>query len=461
MNTSIEPFRKLVKLTARAFYDDITKMESQPKTGRSDNRGIAVVVLDALTRKQWIREEELAKELKLHLKQLRRILRFFEEEKLVTREHRKETAKGVKIYNAAVAATVDGRPGKEGDEKIKLHTHSYCCLDYQQIHDVIRYRLHRMKKILKDKLDDKNTVPEYICPNCGKRYNALDALQLISMEDEYFHCERCNGVLIPENDKSAVEEVGDGDDNARRRQRENTNDQLKRMELQLKPLQEQLTRVKDLKFPEFGSLQEWEARATAAARADNSNSNDPSRSSNGLGGIPMQLFGETKFEFALSGVDGNGVDVKPENAAGEMKVLPPWMIKQGMNLTQEQRGVEQEAKMDGSSVQVDIKDDKKSAIGNDDKNAVEVDQLRAFYEAMLKSQQQQVSENVQEPSDPSNRKVGMKAKREEDEDNNGVEWEETPFSGGDTSETFKVNDLNAEAEASGDEEEEDVEWAED
>ncbi|KAL0306963.1 UNVERIFIED_CONTAM: hypothetical protein Sradi_6113600 [Sesamum radiatum] len=40
----------LVKLAARAFYDDITtKGENQPKTGRSDNRGIAVVVLDALT----------------------------------------------------------------------------------------------------------------------------------------------------------------------------------------------------------------------------------------------------------------------------------------------------------------------------------------------------------------------------------------------------------------------------
>jgi len=41
----------LVKLAARAFYDDLTsKGENQPKSGRSDNRGIAVVILDALTR---------------------------------------------------------------------------------------------------------------------------------------------------------------------------------------------------------------------------------------------------------------------------------------------------------------------------------------------------------------------------------------------------------------------------
>ena len=41
----------MVKLAARAFYDDVTtKGDNQPKMGRGDNRGIAVVVLDALTR---------------------------------------------------------------------------------------------------------------------------------------------------------------------------------------------------------------------------------------------------------------------------------------------------------------------------------------------------------------------------------------------------------------------------
>ena len=45
-----------------------------------------------------------------------------------------QTAKGAKVYSAAVAATVDSQHGgKEGEEKIKLHTHSYCCLDYAQV----------------------------------------------------------------------------------------------------------------------------------------------------------------------------------------------------------------------------------------------------------------------------------------------------------------------------------------
>ncbi|GKV23620.1 hypothetical protein SLEP1_g33326 [Rubroshorea leprosula] len=469
---SIEPFNRLVKLTARAFYDDITKMESQPKTGRSDNRGIAVVVLDALTRRQWVREEDLAKELKLHLKQLRRILRFFEEEKLVTREHRKETAKGAKIYSAAVAATGDGQQtGKEGEEKIKLHTHSYCCLDYAQIYDVVRYRLHRMKKTLKDKLEDKNTVQEYICPNCGKRYNALDALRLVSMEDEYFHCERCNGVLVPENDKLVAQEVGDGDDNARRRQRENVKDQLERMEAQLKPLNDQLNRVKELAVPEFGSLQEWEARATAAARAANSSANDPSKSSQGLGygGTPMPFLGETKVEVTFSGVEGKEGGVKSESASMDVKLMPPWMIKEGMNLTTEQRGeLKQEAKMDGSSGQVDSSDDKKSTVQNGEGQNIQEEYFKAYYAALLKQRQEAVeaakrqeSLNMPDFDDlPSNRQVGMKSKREDDEADNDFEWEQPPISGN-ASESYKVNDLNAEAEPSGDDDDDGVDWESD
>jgi hypothetical protein len=43
---------RLVKLVARAFYDDDVnaKGANKPKPEKYDNRGIAVVVLDALTR---------------------------------------------------------------------------------------------------------------------------------------------------------------------------------------------------------------------------------------------------------------------------------------------------------------------------------------------------------------------------------------------------------------------------
>lgn len=56
--------------------------------------------------------------------------------------HTKQTAKGAKIFSAAVAATADAQhPTKEGEEKIKLHTHSYCCLDYAQVTLLCTYGL--------------------------------------------------------------------------------------------------------------------------------------------------------------------------------------------------------------------------------------------------------------------------------------------------------------------------------
>ncbi|CAA0808619.1 Transcription factor TFIIE- alpha subunit [Striga hermonthica] len=479
---SIEPFNRLVKLAARAFYDDIsTKGENQPKTGRGDNRGIAVVILDALTRRQWVREEDLAKDLKLHTKQLRRTLRFFEEEKLVTRDHRKETAKGAKVYNAAVAATGEGQQtGREGDEKLKMHTHSYCCLDYAQIYDVVRYRLHRMRKKLKDELESKNTVQEYICPNCSKRYTALDALRLISPYDEYFHCESCNGVLVAESDKLAAQEVGDGDDNARRRRHEKIKDMLTKMEEQLKPLMDQLARVKDLPVPEFGNLQAWELRANAANRSANGemNNNDPSKSSQGLGfgGTPMPYVGETKVEVAFSGIGDKGEDVKSANTSTPMKVLPPWMIKEGMTLTKEQRGeASKEMKMDGSHGTLkasELSDDKKSTIADDEAKKIQDAYIKAYYDALLKRQREQ-EETVKKEQEsasatisnegynsPTDRQVGMKSKRDDDDyDGNGVQWEEAPptATGGRT-ERFKV-DLNLEAEPSEDEED-DIDWEE-
>ncbi|KAL9314347.1 hypothetical protein ACSQ67_019799 [Phaseolus vulgaris] len=339
----VDHYNKLVKLAARAFYDDLTsKGENQPKSGRSDNRGIAVVILDALTRRQWVREEDLAKDLKLHTKQLRRTLRFFEEEKIITREYRRETAKGAKLYSAATAATVDVQlTGKEGEEKVKLHTHSYCCLDYAQV--------------------------------CLFTIQCSDALRLVSFEDDDFHCESCNGKLEVESDKFVVQEGPDGDDNARRRRHEKLKDMLQKMEIQLKPLIDQLSRVKDLPVPEFGSLLAWEARASAMGRANGDMAGDSKISQLGYNGAPMPYSGDTKVVVDFNGTEGNRHDVKSETETS-LKVLPPWMIKSGMVLTKEQRGeVKEEIKMDGTSTSTSAQysDDKKSTVDHDDKKNIQ------------------------------------------------------------------------------------------
>ncbi|KAI5059981.1 hypothetical protein GOP47_0024401 [Adiantum capillus-veneris] len=441
MATSTEPFRRLVKLVARAFYDDDmnAKGANKPKTEKFDNRGIAVVVLDALTRRQWVKEDDLAKNLRLHPKQLRRTLRTLEEEALIAREHRRETAKGVKAYNAAIAATNDGSMNqREGEEKQKLHTHSYCCLDYAQVYDIVRYRIHRAKKKIKDELEDRNTVQHYLCPNsnCARRYSALDAMLLVSPLDENFHCENCNAELVAESDKLAAEELGDGEDNARRRRREKLKDLYERLEKQLKPLMDQLNKVKDLTPPDYGNLLAWEARAIAAGRlAPNGEAitNLPKAShAQGHSGTPMPFVGETKVEVSLAGAESKEEDTKENVAGGPMKVLPPWMIRDGMNLTAEQRGdVKPEAKSEdqkladglattAASIDSKVLEDDKEAM----QRKLQEEYAKAYYAALMQRQQDAITGSLgnSDAIAASEREVGMKSKREEDDED--VEWEE-------------------------------------
>lgn len=41
--------------------------------------GLGAIALDALTRREWIKEDELAEQLKVHPKVMRRVLRFLEQ----------------------------------------------------------------------------------------------------------------------------------------------------------------------------------------------------------------------------------------------------------------------------------------------------------------------------------------------------------------------------------------------
>ncbi|CAN8231267.1 unnamed protein product [Cochlearia groenlandica] len=436
-----KPFTRLVRLVARVFYDDYTmEKDNQQKSAKSDSRGTGVVVLDALTRRQWVREEDLAKDLRLPPKQLRKIIRYFEEQKLVVRYHKKEIdyclllfigntsfltllfidSKRAKMYSGAAV----GRIGSRAEDNVKSHMQSYCCLDYAQIYDIVRYKL----------------------------YNALDAMSLISMEDDSFHCENCNGELVLECNKLTSEEVVDGGDNARRQQREKQKAMLQNLEVQLQPLMDQINKVKDLPFPVFESCPAWEARA--ARENGDLNSNDSSRPKDGYGSTPMPFPGETKVEVNL----GEGKeDVKSEDGNSSRKVLPPWMITQGMRLSQEQRGeIREEAKIgkdSGGAAQ--ISDDRKSALGNGDNNDLKDDYFKACYAALLKQQELDENPNQQESASElthgiesattsSDRQVGMKSKREEEED------EHTPVAeNGD----YKM-DSNVEAEEDDDE----IDW---
>lgn len=85
----------------------------------------------------------------------------------------------------------------------------------------------------------------------------------------------------------------------------------------------------------------------------------------------------------FNGAEGKGEDIKSVTESASLKVLPPWMIKQGMSLTKEQRGeVKQDMKMDEAltSNTAQYSDDKKSTVEQDDKKSLQAstDKLMLF-----------------------------------------------------------------------------------
>ncbi|XP_025876838.1 uncharacterized protein [Oryza sativa Japonica Group] len=362
-------------------------------------------------RRQWVREEDLAKALKISSKQLRRILQFFEEEKLVRRCHRKE------------------------------------------VYDVVRYRIHRMRKKLKDGLDDRDTVQHYVCPNCKRRYSAFDALQLVSDMDDYFHCEHCKGELRPESEKLTLDEIVCGGGNAIKHTHDKLKDMQQRMEEQLKPLIAVLDRVKDLPFPSFMSLQDWE-RATIGASANGavgSSQNSEGRYSS----KPMPFLGETEVEVNFLGSTGAQEGV--ESGMESIKPQHSWMNRKRTVLAGEHKEENNNtANLDQSS---EAKSDKKQLSEEDEMKSIQEAYAKAYYEAIQKRQEDEGKRAIQEESlacisdqpfasdAQFERRLGAKSKRDDggESGDDGIELK-VRQSTGNIEEVYKFADLNVETQ---------------
>ena len=74
---------------------------------------------------------------------------------LVAREHRKEKKRKADANGEAGNNTpADGDVVEESMQE-RGHVISYCSLDYQAIFDVTRFRLHKIRRKLKEELEDR------------------------------------------------------------------------------------------------------------------------------------------------------------------------------------------------------------------------------------------------------------------------------------------------------------------
>lgn len=137
---------RLIATVGRAFYNDNV-----------------VIVLDALVREKFIRNEEIGPRLKLSGRDVRKILNLLESECLVKSED---------------LTMDDGKTSK-------------CWyIDYQHFVYVVRFRIYLIQKELSTLETQEMNHLYFECPRCHQKYSELEAVRLRS-KDGHFICSHC------------------------------------------------------------------------------------------------------------------------------------------------------------------------------------------------------------------------------------------------------------------------------
>ncbi|EME29482.1 transcription initiation factor TFIIE alpha subunit [Galdieria sulphuraria] len=164
----------LVRMIARAFYTDLY-----------------IVVLDALVREKYIRQDLLSKKLHVPTKELRKLLLKLQEQKLVQCEVRVQR-KPTKNNNSST----------EYQRAIKA---TFWYIDYVHLVDVIKYRVDGMRQKVNEMMAEGLVYQSFQCQKCKEVYSSLDSARLFVPAEGVLRCD--NVILRNTLCKGLVEEV--------------------------------------------------------------------------------------------------------------------------------------------------------------------------------------------------------------------------------------------------------------
>lgn len=341
-----------------------------------DNSAIAEVLVDALTRRTWIKEEDLAKAVLLNPKQVRKALHYLEEERLVTRSHVKEKDKDreARTRQRAEENGVDEGVIMERIRNIEKKTVTYVCLNYSRIVDALTLRLETALAELRFKIEKGPVAVLYRCANdpelCGRRYSSLDAARLMDMSTGLFKCQVCQHEVV---------QLGGGEDGAppEPRTKEGLKAILATFETQIAPVYKQLQRVKGLTPPQYGTLNEWVRVKRRAAERAASGGGGGGRG----GGLQVQAdeLEDTKFEVTLGLTQEQEAAMEAE--ANAPKLQPEWITRNQFGddvppgTTDAQRGNNDAQQGGGAAAE---------------EEAIQAEWLRAYLNALQEAKQEHV-----------------------------------------------------------------------
>ncbi|KAI0754207.1 TFIIE alpha subunit-domain-containing protein [Daedaleopsis nitida] len=212
-----ETLRLLVQHVSRAFYE--------PKF---------TIVMDQLIRHAVLKDDDLAGRMGLQLKELNKIMATLEGHKLV------------RIYRQNEL--------KEGAQRSVGRQYFY--IDYQSFCNVVKWRMAEMRRIIDQGLRNELDSKGYLCPQCRKVFQALEADRLMNFHLGTFNCDVCGAELI--DNENAENVIG-------------SQDRMQRFNRQMRFILEGLRKTEEMVLPPFDvtlwirNLIEAE-RAKAAAR---------------------------------------------------------------------------------------------------------------------------------------------------------------------------------------------------
>ncbi|EEQ82573.1 hypothetical protein NCER_100681 [Vairimorpha ceranae BRL01] len=128
------------------------------------------ILVDIILENILIYDTELQKLMKMHNKEINKLLVALKEDKIIKYENK------VEVYE---------------DKRQYLRVVYY--INYSEVKYVIKYKIYKITKKLEE--DYKNSIKEgYYCTACDKQFSSLDA-QII-MTNYIFKCDDCNGELV-------------------------------------------------------------------------------------------------------------------------------------------------------------------------------------------------------------------------------------------------------------------------
>jgi len=162
-----DPMQRLVRYTVKGFY--------------GIEHGLAI---DVLIKNPCIKEEDLQELLKFDRKQLRAILNQLKTDKfLKSRLHVETTENG------------------------KLSRHNYFFINYRSIANIIKYKLHKMHKLIETKERDACNRPSFKCPTCENTYGDLDVSQLLNPMLGTLNCIFCKSEVIEDKETASSQDI--------------------------------------------------------------------------------------------------------------------------------------------------------------------------------------------------------------------------------------------------------------